>query len=487
MLLTIQFPFADIRTFTSFSSKRLVKPSWPIPTPDSEFVRNFGSIRHRNLGGIQSWVGENEICEANRSVRMRFCPAIKQKRYTTYYAIEEYVPTRIAFRRLYFDGLAVGKFELGISTKSNKKVFLSKKIIKDLLNSFLQLPVEIKTPEGDSHLCLLGNSAKFIATLYNYSTLPSFLNCNKSDTDQVIHGSPLLFLSSRSNNYIPIPYKYVDLSQNKYDINFYSSIVPFNGSNLRLFLANNTSSNQKADKIRHLRVYIMRLHAEHECLRIVLKNILSGVLTIDPRSLESNLLQHYINESTKRIGILHKKFSYSFDEEINNFAQDAFNAINPGQKESLIEILERLDFRKNIFSKVEKYINKWESIAIFNNIKELNMGDVISNNSNSKIVTRGSNLSINSQQYHQQYEQIKSIIESLNEAIMSQTNDIIPDETKNLCADILKKMSKESKQKKASLATIQSLGSSLLSTLKSIEPIARLVQKAIESISNLAS
>ena len=163
MLLTIQFPFVDLRGFLE-ETGRLTKPGWPIPTPDIEFVRFSGAVRVRKRGGLCGWLCENEICEANRLIRLSCCPEIKDshsgKQFTT----------RVAFRRLYFDGFAVGKFEIGIATKTREKVVLTKQTVKELVNKFLNLPARVREPGGIYRNVQLGHSAESVANIYYHAT-----------------------------------------------------------------------------------------------------------------------------------------------------------------------------------------------------------------------------------------------------------------------------------------------------------------------------
>src|SRR5215210_5700665 len=108
MLVCIQFPLADFRRFLDNPTSLLSRPGWPTPEPEYEFVRSFGAIQTRKRGGLSGWVGENEVCEANRALRFDQIPVHVDS--------EIRVPLQCAFRRLFFDGLAVGKFETGISS-----------------------------------------------------------------------------------------------------------------------------------------------------------------------------------------------------------------------------------------------------------------------------------------------------------------------------------------------------------------------------------
>src|SRR5262249_6303776 len=78
------------------------------PIAGEEFVRSFGGAKQRPLKGIGFW-GEDVICDAHRSIIFRSLPPLTLKN-----GIQ--VPVRVAFRRLYCDGLTLGKFELVFTT-----------------------------------------------------------------------------------------------------------------------------------------------------------------------------------------------------------------------------------------------------------------------------------------------------------------------------------------------------------------------------------
>ena len=69
MLVFYQIPMTDFRNFIEADTGKLHLPSWPIPKPNTDFIRSFGMVKRRRLGGLQGWVGENEICDSSRAVK----------------------------------------------------------------------------------------------------------------------------------------------------------------------------------------------------------------------------------------------------------------------------------------------------------------------------------------------------------------------------------------------------------------------------------
>lgn len=375
MLLSIQFPFADARRFID-DTGRLDVPGWPLPTPDSEFVRYFGSIRKRRLGGIEGWIGEDEICEADRA--LRFCNNLKFVDSKSVYSIL----LRCAFRRLYFDGWAVGKYELGICPKNKGRLNLLNWQFKELIQHFLSLPVSIRSLQENVAFSDLLHSGKHLVRLYKEATTSQrFLY--KSEDWWVTPGIPLLFVELNTKEEIKLPFwsKPVITSDNE-DFQLFHCLVPYSGFNLRMWVIHTNKNSAwrrnyhkkvyECDRTRTLRICLLRLHAEHEGLRLILRNIMNENINILPRSKRSDTLQKYLNNSTAKISKLESASNKHFDTEIIEIARESINVISPGQRDNLLSTLENLDIRKNVFDKVEKFVNQWANVTL---TEVYNMGD----------------------------------------------------------------------------------------------------------------
>ena len=134
MLVHLQFPIVDLRGLAGGEDSRLPVPNWPSPLQDEEFIRSAGVIRKRYSGGLQGWIAEELYCDARRSIR--FIPGALGSRDFSNRRI------RIAFRRFYFDGTAVAKFEVGLSIKE-KLDASDPNGLNALLEQLLSLPVRV--------------------------------------------------------------------------------------------------------------------------------------------------------------------------------------------------------------------------------------------------------------------------------------------------------------------------------------------------------
>ena len=129
MLISIQYPIADLRPFVESEGGRLTRPGWPWVTPGEDFVRAFGGVQKRYRGGLPGWVGEGVHCIAAKSIRFQPGEPHFFNLQDTELGLDAKVPVRVAFRRLYADGLAVVKVELGFSLPERLTPLLSENLV----------------------------------------------------------------------------------------------------------------------------------------------------------------------------------------------------------------------------------------------------------------------------------------------------------------------------------------------------------------------
>lgn len=477
---------ADSRGFIE-TTGRLRKPGWPLPTADNEFVRTYGAVRRRPKGGLSGWVGENDICEAVHSIRLSACLTVKSTDSPTA------IPLRVAFRRFFFDGLATSKFELGLATKSRKPLTLSKRDIRVLFERFLLLKVRIRQPNGAYVECPLIRAGKHLAHSYLTATT-KIGHPEQPEGWWVRTGSPLLFLECSNREQVHLPYftRQVALPDT-YDFELHHCLVPLEGGTVRMwFIDEYDDKTTHFDRegrgaARRLRIYLQRLHAEHECLRLILRNVMAKTLLVVPRSDASNELQDYFNESTGRIGILEAKSSDQFDQEICEIARESMNLLNPGQLYALKRVLEGFDLRKNILRKIEKYTKDWGNVTIIENVEENYMRDVFKDINQSIIATRGSIAKGVISLRTSGNEQIAEAISQLNQLIaVASDNDLSPEKKKE-CTDLLNGITKEANMQEPNKYILRSLGNTLSSILISVEPLAEAAKTAFNIVKSLWS
>lgn len=108
--VNVQIPVADVRWLLSRETGQLVRPSWPDPIADQEFVRRIGTIadleeyRRRRTAAFVGLRGERSYCVASKLVR--------PMRDTS----DSDLVLKIIHRRLFCTGVA-WRFDLGLTAR----------------------------------------------------------------------------------------------------------------------------------------------------------------------------------------------------------------------------------------------------------------------------------------------------------------------------------------------------------------------------------
>ncbi|MHB8856138.1 MAG: hypothetical protein ACYC6K_05905 [Bellilinea sp.] len=360
MLFTIQFPIADSRKFLEIDTGMLNIPCWPTPIPDQDFIRYFGSVRQRKLGGIYGWIGESEICEAKRALRIiNHSNILNRGPYFPKLNIDT------VFRRFYFDGFAVGKYEIGliIHTKKNRPLHFNQVESSGILEKILQLPVNIPQPNEKGNItCPLVKAGGYISNLFRLaSTSTSF----DKDTASwwVSSRRPIILMETQAQDSIDFPYWKRTIPTKEYLeqelIDYF--LVPNKEFDIPLWLLRSPfkygwDNSENKSQNRELRIILLRLHAERECLRKILANISSGNIRVARGTIASDNLQNFLNEAIRRVNNIEKRSTEFFFKNISEFAQYADGFVSPGSNDAILRSLK--DIRLNILRKVENYIQQ---------------------------------------------------------------------------------------------------------------------------------
>jgi hypothetical protein len=382
---------------------------------------------------------------------------------------------------------------LGLATKSRKVLTIQKPDLRALIDKFLHLRVRIRRSGNEFVECPLGYAGKHLAQSYLVAT--TYVGYSQElEKWWIRSGMPLLFLECGSDDQVSIPYfaRQVNLPS-FHNVVLYHCLVPFNGGTVRMWFLDKNAYGfrdlgaEELEAARNLRIYLFRLHAEHECLRLILRNIMARNLTLVSRSQQSDKLQSYFNEATKRIGLLERKTAGQFADEISEIARESMNLLNPGQLDALERVLGQIDLRMNILRKVETYAKQWRNLTIIENVEENHMGDVFKDINQSIIATRGSIAEGVISLRNSGNEGVAQAISELDKLIAEASDDSLPSEKKQECADLLKGITDETKKQQPNKNILRSLGNGLLSIITTIEPLAKAGKAAFDVIKALWS
>lgn len=438
MFVSVQIPIIDLRGFIC-PDKRLAIPGWPAPEADIEFLRAFGSMRRRPSGGLNGWLGEAVICEADKGARFKpTLPRVIGLEYSS--GQKEAWKIRAIYRRFFFDGLATGKMEFGFDVRPLR--IDARPHIPILIKEILNVKITASNEKSTS----LGMVSTKIARSYARSTTAKKYNSDETERF-VIGGRPSLTIE-HTGRALPIYMtgsrkpSYMSLSNNSHRLfrthREFDQDIPV--WYFRYF------DNYTRTSTRKLRMCLSRFHAETESLSKTLKAIASGVIDPIPRSVQSDILQHFFIENLRhqrRTGEkIQEKLATPFYEQALHHRDDVL----PGYYDSLVEKIKSFSPRKNVLKNVVDHINemKKNDTASLVNI----MGDFFVNsvkNTGTAGIVSGS------------IDNSGNI--TTNQNISSQPINSLVHDLKNLSAELDKQA--ESPDQKVSAASVKNAVSSL--------------------------
>lgn len=263
MLIVFQIPLADLRAFRQEGLRR-ERPHWP--TPDTgEFVRFFGPVCERNVGNRKplAWADEQYYIDAVRALRLM--PFNDKRRVWS-----------CAFRRLLSDGCAVVRFEVGFHIPPAS---LAAGIpVLNTIATMLETPCTLRGERDPNKLLLIG---KRLARLYARATAPKG---TRLKGDEVVAGQPTVLVQFEDGEGVVMP-KSLDFNSDR--LAFMKSA--HGGVSMNLWFTNSGFGDA-----RDTRTALLRLSAEHQCLKQVLHDIADGNVKLDEISPRTERLQKYL-------------------------------------------------------------------------------------------------------------------------------------------------------------------------------------------------
>lgn len=318
------------------------------------------------------------------------------------------VKAKVAFKRLYFDGLAAGKYNVGFGTGTTKNANsfrdnfyyfpsptldfeelrsitrdffryllgmprLNERQTQEFIFNLLSLKVDLRNKSLNQDSFRLIDSGEEISRLYLYSTTQKqSLTLLKENAWWVEKGKPIIIIQCNTDEEFKLPFsgKEVSLpSQSALKLTHY--FLPFQSYYLPIWVIQTNDhefSKRRKNSLnlaRTLRLYLSRLHVEHESLKTILRNIETDRIFITKGHVASEMLQKYLNEATRRISRYEKNCDQKFDtDEVSDWIKHSENTIYSGRKDSVMSLLDKMKIRKNIYRKVDKYLEKSQSNII---------------------------------------------------------------------------------------------------------------------------
>jgi hypothetical protein len=346
VLVAGQIPVADLRKFVIDETHALTAPSWPSPAPGREFVRSFGGVKPRMRGGIGPWVGEEAFCDAHHAVRF---PG-GARWWDLGGVLEDWPFFGWAYRRLLSDGRGVTRVEVGISNWWPLGAYGPEVGVEVISRACATGQLELKETHGGWSSAALLQAGPLLTPLLLRSTTKfvpgGVFSPNKS---WIRDGQPVFLVEYGPLEHEgKLPGRAIPLSGMS---GIELSVVPSQefGVYFRTwFLRVDPAADP--DAVRRIRVHLLRIHAERECLRRVLEAIIDDTVTVERGVEATDCLQEYLNN------VLSRLFKPSYQgirqAEVLEAAYESDGIIGEAEMATLLAKLEEI--RGNVRRKLEK-------------------------------------------------------------------------------------------------------------------------------------
>ncbi|MDN3548920.1 hypothetical protein [Mucilaginibacter aquaedulcis] len=349
MIIFIQFSITDIRAFTAESDHLLSLPQWPSPLPEKEFVRGSGIISARTKKGLNNWIGENFICKIKKGIKFERSLIVEPLNFEL---------KNVSKHLFSSEKFVLNKFEFAFASKGYLKQQINYQMLISLISDLLDVQATLRFSAFERKpvpIKQLKNSLKFFH-LFN-STKQSHL---KSDTNGLYTCTPQVYIYLDDNErFIYSGARLLFSNTNLWvDRKLSTTVLKIKNIPVRLWIHERFTESTLITLNRTLRITILRLHSEYECLKNVLLGIAQNKILINPYSKESDNLQAYLNTAIATILKDEKKVDSQSDGDFIYSIKKVFFNFQPGDFEILRNRILTFNFRPQVLEKTIQYIDK---------------------------------------------------------------------------------------------------------------------------------
>jgi hypothetical protein len=350
MLVTFQFPISDARWFDSDPDLRLKAPDWPNPATDihPQFVHRFGRAVARRRDADLAWPDETKYCQAHRALRL-------ERLETRHAGLPGYrFKPRCAFRRLFSDGGAVARVEVGLvhDPREEPLTGMTAAGLLAVIAGLCEIPAKVEGSGGAPRTGPIIRQGPELARLYAKATLSRKCGTKCERAMQLVEaGSPLVLVevepgetlaAARPEGFLEVP------TDGVLGAGVEFGRVRTRGGTVGVWILHPWHATP--EQLRSLRLCLLRLHAEQEALDLILKQLHRGRLKVEDDD-AAERLNEYFNARTRLInrrewaGIRQSAILGAFDA--------AEQVTPPGTRAGFVARYEGA--RQQVWKKVEEY------------------------------------------------------------------------------------------------------------------------------------
>lgn len=350
MLVVVQLPISDARAFATSPTARLDVPTWPEPVifGNPQFVRRFGPATERSLGPDVAWTDERVYCHARRAIKF---PELRQARLR---AGEATVQPFLVFRRLFCDRTtAVTRIEIGFAAELPLWApRLAPAAVESMVRDVLALDTDVFDRElGHTVRADLSQQSNRLARLFAFATSRRKGSvATPEELALVQYGRPMVVAEFDDGEVPGLPRgarPIENANVGDAELVFYDQRTSMGRVPVWVMKRGTTPE----PVLRSLRLCLLRLHAERECLDRVLGHVHSGRISYEHGTGPSDRLSQYLDDST---AILEKSWSRGIKQSQLLAAMNAAESVAlPLKTQASLDGISGV--KRQIRMKVERY------------------------------------------------------------------------------------------------------------------------------------
>jgi len=474
MFVVVQFPIADGRAFAS-DTGQISRPDWLAPTitpfvAQRDFVRGFGRQAHRRLETSAAWTDEDFFVYGRHALRF---PTLARRHFLDADGRRWRVSCR--FRRLFGDGVALIRYEVGFEVRSYVREDL---ISTPALRSLLALPVHVPGEMATDRTAPLISAGPYLSRRYARGTTR--------------HGSEPAFRLVQAGAPLVVAEVWESL---KPDGAVEAAHALKRPGRLSVAVTRTPVGNVETwylhdvarDVARNARLVVVHRHAQEEVLDRVLRWATTGTLSYVPRSAAGDRLEEYVNKATS---IVNRDAERGV--ELGPLRAALNEATTTQRSGVLVRRRERLDgMRRQIRAKAEQFLEDRDATSpVFNVNWRVHMGDVNRFEGAFYGPVAGTvhagkmENSFNALVSKQPDESIRSAMAELHTQVadlIARMDQSAPDEATEV-ADAVAAFTDEAAKDKPNKITLRALGQGIISAAKSVAEVATPVATAVGAV-----
>jgi hypothetical protein len=298
MIIVLQFPLCDARPFRPGQDRyRLTVPDWPSPATEfnPQFVHFFGKAVQRRREADLAWADEASFCLGHRAIRFRELGlqwlGLPGSR----------IWPSVAFRRLFCDGQAVVRLEVGLirNPRTPKIAKLDAASVLACVVAACELDSWVPEPGSkEANWKPLLRQGNALARLYSQaSTILRRRRKVSQPSNFVLAGSPLIIVELEPREEIAPPEGFTNIDPEK----AHGALMSFGRLQTHVGMVGvwiMQAGRADFSRRRSLRLCLLRLHAEQEALDLILKHIKAKRILQRPDNNVAEDLNRYLDKRT---------------------------------------------------------------------------------------------------------------------------------------------------------------------------------------------